>query len=153
MSNELPRLRLLPASPAGRLHATYIADSHVLLFENLLGVEGVHVVNIDNHLIIDAQENGRIVAVEVLYEKGQWAVLPDMTKPSSEVPNDLALRNEWLRVDWVELEVVAETNADRDCVLVRLAKLPASCTWIELSRNCLAAISNDRLVGFFASFA
>ena len=143
----------MPASPDGRLEAAYIADSHVLVFESLTSAEGSNVVNIDNCVILDALDDGRIVSIEVMYERGQWTVLSDFQRPKADDLADIALSKDWLSRDWVELPVVAETNPSRDLVLVRLAELPTSCIWVELSTNCLAAVLDDRLLALYAALA
>lgn len=108
-------------------------------------------LNIDNTVIVDALPDGRIVDVEILYEIGQWEVKDSLRRPEADTLADIALEGGWLTTEWAELPVLAETNKARSCALIRFTEIPGARAWVELSTNCMAAVADGRLYGFFAS--
>jgi hypothetical protein len=140
-----------PATEAGRLYPRYKNSVGILTLASAVPRECPHGVNIDGTLILDFDEEKLLASVELIAPMSAWKGKAGVAQPLGKT-GDILLGESLsgsVQRDW---SVLVSKDVQRDMARISFGAREFDRA-VALSDTVSALLHNDRLTGFWFSFA
>lgn len=135
--------------PAGRLIPRYDTEAKVLEVGSGAGGAWVYGVNVGAEIVFDLNQERILVNFDLLIARRLWRIAPLLALPRPCQQAALVFTERTLRHKSFGLPVTVTTDARHSYAMIALRRMTSGMLWVELSPQCLAAIRDTTLYGFF----
>lgn len=149
MENILVQFRQPTIS--GRLIYEYDVqtDPHLIFIKSAVRKRRMGRVNISSEILLGIDHEQIIESIEFIIPKRSWKVVPLSEFPLLDFAANLALTQETLNQNYFEFSVKVTTDEIHSYMNIIIGEQEQGGIWVELSKQCLALVIENRLKGFF----
>lgn len=142
-------VQLLPPTERGRLYPQYHNAIKILNARSPIERKWPYGINIDGLLILDIDSDRILANFELLLPMSKWksAKLPAIPQASRRA--DLQIGLDSIAHKYFDLPIVVEGYDSKAYATIAFGEGEGKPEWIALSKQCLAQVDGDRLLGFF----
>jgi len=146
------QVRATQPTMEGRLE--YLRDpeteEHLIFLRSSHKSTPVISLNISGGLaVFGANEHGIITSLEINVPRKRWQIVADLAAPITSGMASLQLEKLTPKHTEVEIPLLVYSDAQYSYAHVQLGLTEEATSWVSLSENCLAIISNNFLTGLF----